>query len=44
MRFYSIACTQGTSAQELVLNVPARSYRDAIETVKRWGYVPVNYN
>ncbi len=41
---YSIACYHGTSAQELVINVMARSYRDALRIVRKWGYTPNTYD
>ena len=43
LRYYSIACHQGTSTQEFVIDVAAYSYRDAVDTVKRWGYALATY-
>ncbi len=37
-QYYSLACHEGTSTQEVVLTVLAISLRDAVEAVLKWGY------
>jgi hypothetical protein len=37
-RYYSIAVHEGASAEELVIGMYARTLKDAVEAVQRWGY------
>ena len=42
-QWYSIACHEGVSTHELVLTFLARDYRHAVETLRKWGYVPAQW-